>query len=79
MPEKQGAGIGRALVEAVIQRAVESGVAHLLLYTEPEMRAAHHLYEEAGFTRLTERDWSPELGTTLLAYELRLSRAAPAG
>jgi hypothetical protein len=32
------------------------------------MRAAHHLYAEAGFSRLPDRDWSPEPGAILLAY-----------
>jgi hypothetical protein len=36
------------------------------------MRAAHHLYEEAGFTRLPDRDWSPGEGKLLLAYGLIL-------
>ncbi len=67
-PQAQGAGIGRALLAAVTDRAVSAGVRHLLLFTQPEMRAAHHLYEEAGFTRLPARDWSPEPGATLLAY-----------
>ncbi len=39
---------------------------HLLLLTQTDMKAAHHLYEEAGFSRLPERDWYP-------------SRACPAG
>jgi hypothetical protein len=52
----------------VIDRALSEGVRTLVLLTQPEMRAAHHLYEEAGFGRLPDRDWSPEPGLTLLAY-----------
>ena len=69
----RGRGTGRALVRAVIDLAAGEGVRHLTLCTQPGMRAAHHLYEEAGFSRLPERDWSPEPDVTLLAYGLILT------
>jgi len=72
-PEARGAGVGRALLAAVIERAACLDVRHLLLLTQPEMKAAHHLYDEAGFTRLPERDWSPEPGVSLLAYGMVLT------
>jgi ribosomal protein S18 acetylase RimI-like enzyme len=68
----QGRGIGRALLQAVIDRAVRHGIARLILCTQPDMLAAQNLYLQAGFERLTERDWSPEPGVTLLAYALVL-------
>ena len=71
-PEARGSGVGRALLAAVIERAARDGIRHLVLLTQAEMKAAHHLYEEAGFSRLPERDWSPEPGLTLLAYGLTL-------
>jgi ribosomal protein S18 acetylase RimI-like enzyme len=71
--DARGAGAGRALLEAIIERARKASVQHLLLLTQPEMKAAHHLYEEAGFLRLPERDWSPEPGVSLLAYGLVLA------
>lgn len=71
--EARGAGVGRALLAAVIDRAASVGIGHLLLLTQPEMKAAHHLYEAAGFARLRERDWSPQPGVDLLAYGLRLT------
>ena len=37
------------------------------------MRAAQHLYHQAGFGRLPDRDWSPRPGVTLLAYGLALA------
>jgi hypothetical protein len=43
-----------------------------VLLTQTEMKAAHRLYDEAGFARLPERDWSPEPGVKLLAYGLVL-------
>ncbi len=71
-PQAQGAGLGRALLAAVTDRAASARIRHLLLFTQPEMKAAHHLYEEAGFARLPDRDWSPEPGTMLLAYGKQL-------
>ncbi len=73
--EARGSGLGRALVAAAMARARHQGVRDLLLLTQPEMKAAHHLYEDAGFTRLAERDWSPEPGVVLLAYRLQLEPA----
>jgi ribosomal protein S18 acetylase RimI-like enzyme len=71
-PEAQGSGAGWQLVVAVIERARRTGVRHLVLCTEPEMRTAHRLYERAGFVRLPERDWSPAPSVTLLVYGLKL-------
>ena len=34
----------------------------------PEMRAAHRIYERAGFPRAPERDWSPVPGVELIAF-----------
>jgi ribosomal protein S18 acetylase RimI-like enzyme len=72
----RGGGVGRALLEAVIGRAAGLGVRHLVLLTQPAMKAAHHLYDEAGFSRLPDRDWEPEPGVPLLAYGLQLAGVA---
>jgi ribosomal protein S18 acetylase RimI-like enzyme len=72
-PGTQGQGIGRALLGAVLERAARQGTRALVLSTQPEMRAAHRLYERAGFTRLPDRDWSPEPGVNLLVYGLTLT------
>jgi ribosomal protein S18 acetylase RimI-like enzyme len=74
-PGAQGRGIGRALLQAVIDRAAAQGVHRLMLCTQPEMFAAQHLYEAAGFRRVPERDWYPVPGFLLLAY----ARDLPAG
>lgn len=74
-PEARGSGVGRALVAAVMALAARHGIRDLLLLTQPDMKAAHRLYEEAGFARLPARDWSPEPGIVLLAYGLRLRPA----
>jgi ribosomal protein S18 acetylase RimI-like enzyme len=71
-PHVQGQGVGRALLSRMIERASRLGVRRLVLCTEPGMRAAHHLYEQAGFVRLPERDWSPAPEVTLLVYGMSL-------
>jgi ribosomal protein S18 acetylase RimI-like enzyme len=71
-PEAQGAGVGCALLAAVIERATANGIGHLLLLTQPDMHAAQRLYERAGFRRLPDRDWAPWPGAMLLAYGLPL-------
>jgi ribosomal protein S18 acetylase RimI-like enzyme len=76
-PQAQGKGIGRELLQVAIERAAELGVGHLVLCTEPEMRPAHRLYEQAGFTRLPERDWSPAPDVRLLVYGLALPALEP--
>jgi hypothetical protein len=63
------------LLAAVIDRAASGGVQHLVLSTQPDMKAAHHLYEDAGFGRLHDRDWSPEPGVVLLAFGMPLAGA----
>jgi ribosomal protein S18 acetylase RimI-like enzyme len=76
--QAQGRGIGQDLLHAAIGRAAEQGTRHLVLCTQQEMRTAHRLYERAGFQRLSERDWSPQPGVTLIAYGLRLDRSPAA-
>jgi ribosomal protein S18 acetylase RimI-like enzyme len=71
-PEARGRGVGRALVDTVIDRAASLGVRQLLLLTQSEMKTAHRIYEQVGFARLPERDYCPEPGITLLAYGLDL-------
>jgi ribosomal protein S18 acetylase RimI-like enzyme len=72
-PGAQGAGVGTALLEGLIDRARLRGVRHLVLYTQRDMRAAQHMYQRAGFRRLAERDRAPRPGYQLLAYGLVLS------
>jgi ribosomal protein S18 acetylase RimI-like enzyme len=73
-PEARGQGLGRKLLLALLGLAAEQQVRNLLLASLPAMRAAHHLYERHGFTRMAERDWTPEGGSgLLLVYGMRLS------
>jgi ribosomal protein S18 acetylase RimI-like enzyme len=73
VPDGQGRGTGLALLRAVIERAVQTGVRHLVLLTQPEMQTAQRMYRRAGFVRLPDRDWSPQPGIILLAYGLVLA------
>ncbi|MDN3202758.1 GNAT family N-acetyltransferase [Algoriphagus sediminis] len=48
-PEAQGLGIGRALGEAIIQKAKEMGGKKLILYSNSKLGTALRLYEKLGF------------------------------
>ncbi len=72
VPGGRRSGTGRALVQAVIDQAAGSGVRHLILCTRTDMRAAHRLYEQAGFSRLRDRDFWPSPELPLVAYGLTL-------
>ncbi|GLZ14798.1 N-acetyltransferase [Actinomadura sp. NBRC 104425] len=68
----RGRGVGRALVEACLDRARAAGLSGLRLVTQHNMPAAHRLYERMGFRRTPERDWTLESGKELLAYHMPL-------
>ena len=70
----RGRGIGRALLSAVMRRAAAREVRELLLLTQPDMRAAQHLYAEAGFQRLPHRDYEYTPGHHLLAFGLPMAQ-----
>lgn len=71
-PSAQGGGVGRALVEACIERARADRRSALVLLTLPSMRTAHRLYERVGFERAPDRDWEFAPGAVLLGYVLPL-------
>src|SRR5437870_1364737 len=49
LPEAQGMGIGRKLLDAVESYAIENGFNRLFLYTTYFSRVAIQLYEKRGF------------------------------
>ena len=57
----------------VMHRAAARQVRELLLLTHPEMRAAQHLYTEAGFRRLPGRDYEYAPGHRLFAFAMPLA------
>jgi ribosomal protein S18 acetylase RimI-like enzyme len=71
-PDAQGRGIGELLVTTCLDRARAAGKKRMVISTDPRMTAAHRLYERLGFSRLQERDWTPEPGIDLLVYAREL-------
>jgi ribosomal protein S18 acetylase RimI-like enzyme len=67
-PEHRNAGIGRRLIDTVLQLARRDGHSEMALRTQPMMHAAHHLYSKAGFVRAPERDVQQD-DYTFLAYK----------
>lgn len=71
-PEAQGRGVGRALVEACIERARAADKRRIVLLTLPSMTVAQRLYLSLGFHRDTANDWEYEPGHGLWSYALEL-------
>ncbi len=71
-PAARGAGVGAALVRLVVDRFRGEGASAVVMSTLEQMRAAHRIYERAGFVREPARDWSPLPGVDLVAYRLDL-------
>jgi ribosomal protein S18 acetylase RimI-like enzyme len=68
----RGRGVGRALVEAAIERARADGRPAIGIFTRPFMTVAQGLYGSLGFHRQPDLDWEFEPGEWLLAYRLEL-------
>jgi ribosomal protein S18 acetylase RimI-like enzyme len=67
----RGRGIARLLMDACEGLARDDGLAAVVLSTEPDMLAAHRLYQRRGYVRQPERDW--RIGQSLLqVYRLSL-------
>jgi GNAT superfamily N-acetyltransferase len=73
LPQAQGRGAGRALVQWCIARARHYNCQRLLLSSQPQMAAAHHLYKDLGFVRCPDLDFTPQPGVRLHAYVLELT------
>jgi ribosomal protein S18 acetylase RimI-like enzyme len=69
-PAARGSGVGRALVEASIDRARELGYAAMRLDTLPTMDAAQALYLSLGFQPIERYNDNPLAG--VLFFELQL-------
>ncbi len=74
LPSAQGLGIGRALLEAVENYAIENGFENLFLYTLPFLSGAIRLYEQNGFERGTDTSAEEFFGMPGLTMEKKLNR-----
>lgn len=72
-PAERGRGTGLALLQACLDTAAADGCARVLLSTQPEMVAAHRLYDRLGFVRRPDLDWRPVPDLLLLGYALELA------
>jgi N-acetylglutamate synthase-like GNAT family acetyltransferase len=73
-PAERGSGLGRTLLQTVLDHARDRRLSHLRLWTVHVLDAAAHLYTAAGF-RCTERIPARRFGHDLdeLRYDLDLS------
>lgn len=73
-PAVQRGGIGRAMVERIIDHArTLPGIEAVSLTSGSEMVQAHRLYESMGFSRVPERDWVvPNEDIVLWVFRLAL-------
>lgn len=60
--EYQGRGLGKELMQFVIDRLTEDGYAELTIGVEDDNERAKHMYERFGFTRLIARKYEEYQG-----------------
>ena len=77
--QAQGRGVGRALVDAVVERARVAGKQRVVLHTTDFMPVAQKLYSSFGFVRDESMDFEPEPGTTILGYRFELANTELGG
>jgi len=65
VPERRGEGMGRAMLEAVLEEARAKDAVHISLGTSVDDTEARGLYESTGFTNLEGGDDGP----SMLYYE----------
>lgn len=68
----RNSGVGRALVDACLQRAQHMGATALGLHTSDSLVAAIHLYEQMGFERFLEGDFRVAGSELIKAYRKQL-------
>jgi DNA-binding MarR family transcriptional regulator/GNAT superfamily N-acetyltransferase len=73
-PSARGLGMGKRLVSECVNFARAAGYKKMLLWTQSELHAARHLYEQAGFKRIEQKPHQSWGRTDLVAetWELKL-------
>jgi GNAT superfamily N-acetyltransferase len=60
----RGRGLGRSLVEVVLDWCRGAGIPHLVLWSDTRFDRAHALYERMGFVRTGERTLAGDVNNT---------------
>ncbi len=68
-PEYRGHGLGRMLIEAVIDKAKQNNFSKIILWTQFSMTSAQKLYEAVGFIHIDDMQRN---GRSFKVYELAL-------
>jgi DNA-binding MarR family transcriptional regulator/GNAT superfamily N-acetyltransferase len=78
-PEARGLGLGARLTEECIRFAREAGYAKITLWTHSVLRAARHIYKNAGF-KLARKERHKSWGRSVLSehWDLTLNERSPA-
>lgn len=69
-PAHRRSGLGRALAQALMDRALESGYSTMLLDTLDDMEAARGLYDHLGFEEVPPYYFNPVPGAHYLKVDL---------
>lgn len=69
-------GMGRRLVEHVIDAAREAGCGSIELWSDTRFEAAHRLYESVGFARCCRREVEDSNDSAEWGYRLTIERAS---
>lgn len=70
--DHQGAGVGRALFDAVLARARADGHPRVRLHSNAHMETALNMYERAGFVRDPAMDFTDSDHESVIGYVVQL-------